>query len=101
MVRVRSNAGAIALPMRLCPELMPGVVAVPHGWGHQDSGQQTAARSQGVNVNLLARSGVDAVDRISGMSQLTAIQVAIEALPEQPKVTDWSGLATAPAHGSE
>ncbi|MFK7915500.1 MAG: molybdopterin-dependent oxidoreductase, partial [Pseudomonadales bacterium] len=80
MVAVRSDNGAIALPMRLCPEIMAGVVAVPHGWGHQNSGQRAAAAAQGVNVNLLASSGVDHVDTISGMSQLTALSVTVTAL---------------------
>ncbi|MFK7913014.1 MAG: hypothetical protein AB8B93_03800, partial [Pseudomonadales bacterium] len=62
---------------------------------HQNSGQRAAAAAQGVNVNLLASSGVDHVDTISGMSQLTALSVTVTALPQNAQGDDWSGLAAA------
>lgn len=95
-VAVRSASGEIHLPVRLTDDLSRGVVAVPHGWGHQDSGQTTASTSAGVNVNLLAASGVDAIDPLSGMSHLTGIAVALRR-SEEPATgvtTDWSGVAT-------
>ena len=102
-IEVDSGNARIRLPLKLNEDLSRGVVAIPHGWGHQNSGQRYASESQGVNVNLLARSGVAHIDPLSGMSQLTGLRVTLNAAPsstdtplqtssasETPK-TDWSG----------
>ena len=58
---------------------MPGVVAVPHGWGHNGSGLSIARTTRGANVNVLHASGPQNVDPVSGMSTLTAVPVRIVA----------------------
>ena len=89
---VATSDATIRLPVRLTSDLLPGVVAVPHGWGHQASGQLIARESQGVNVNLLARSGPEHVDNFSGMSTLTAIPVSVRPAQEQRVAGNWSGV---------
>ena len=102
-IDVDSGNATIRLPLKINKDLSRGVVAIPHGWGHQNSGQRYASESQGVNVNLLARSGVANIDPLSGMSQLTGLRVTLNATPsttdtplqtasssETPK-SDWSG----------
>lgn len=89
---VRSAAGTIRLPVRTSPDLLAGVVAVPHGWGHQSSGQRVAAASRGVNVNILARSGVEHVDPFSGMSRLTGLPVDVRPAAEAGLAGNWSGI---------
>lgn len=84
-------AGRIRLPVSFSGDLLPGVIAVPHGWGHQDSGQMTARESAGVNVNLLARSGVENIDPVTGMSHLTGIEVRLERAT-QGLAANWSGV---------
>ena len=37
-VRLRSAAGEIEVPVEVTDEMMPGVVSVPHGWGHDAEG---------------------------------------------------------------
>ncbi len=95
-IAVSSASGKIHLPVRFSSDLARGVVAVPHGWGHQDSGQSTASTSPGVNVNLLAASGEQAIDPLSGMSHLTGIPVAlaVSSEPAAGSPTDWSGART-------
>jgi hypothetical protein len=48
-----------------------------------------------VNVNLLARSGVDAIDPLSGMSTLTGLSVRIAPAGDTGtnEPTDWAGYA--------
>ena len=92
IVDVTSSAGQIRLPVTLCDDLLMGVVAVPHGWGHQDSGNQIASASAGVNVNILASSGVDHIDRVSGMSQLTSLIVRVNKATSDTTGSSWSGL---------
>ncbi|NEW40341.1 molybdopterin oxidoreductase family protein [Nocardia cyriacigeorgica] len=52
---VASTFGAIALPVEVSDDIRPGVVAIPHGWGHGEPGVgwSVAAAQPGVNVNLL------------------------------------------------
>ncbi len=54
-VRVSSAAGAIVLPAEVTDTVMPGVVSIPHGWGHDVEGTRmaTAATHSGANSNVL------------------------------------------------
>ena len=94
---VSTEVATVRLPVRLLADLMPGTVALPHGWGHQHApGLGVARRTRGVNVNLLAADGPERLERFSGMAQLTgfAVQVSKAAGPADP--TSWSGIASAP-----
>lgn len=92
---VRSETAAVRVPVRRAADLMPGTVALPHGWGHQRAeGLSVASKTRGVNVNLLAASGPDAVDPLSGMSTLSAIPVEVAPADGEQDPTDWSGLPT-------
>ncbi|BBZ41666.1 molybdopterin-binding oxidoreductase [Mycobacterium conspicuum] len=53
--RVSTSEGAVTVTAEVTDEVMPGVVSLPHGWGHGLSGTQlgTANRHPGVNSNLL------------------------------------------------
>ena len=76
MARVRSRAGTIEVPVEVTDGIMPGVVSIPHGWGHDDpeSALRIAAAHAGANSNLLAD---DAVDPLSGNAVLNGIPVQI------------------------
>lgn len=79
LVVVRSAAGRVQVPLHLTDDMMPGSVALPHGWGHQGyAGQQIAASSRGVNANLLTLDGPDAIEPLSGMTQFNGIRVQVE-----------------------
>jgi anaerobic selenocysteine-containing dehydrogenase len=91
---VRSATGALRVPVRWLADLQPGTVALPHGWGHQHArGLSAAARTTGVNANLLAADGAKGADPVSGMAHLTGIPVEVRpaAGPRDPR--SWSGLA--------
>ncbi|MBR9920393.1 MAG: molybdopterin-dependent oxidoreductase [Bacteroidetes bacterium] len=88
---VRSATGKVRLPVRFLEDLMPGTVALPHGWGHQSTHQQIARKTKGVNVNILAADGPENAEAWSGMVKLTGIPVKISpAAGEQ--APSWSGL---------
>ena len=90
---ITSATGSIRLPVKRLDTLMPGTVAVPHGWGHQHAkGLGIASRLSGANVNLLAADGPDAVEAVSGMAHLTGIPVRIEPAAGPIDTTSWSGL---------
>ena len=76
-VQVRSRVGAVALPLEISDEIMPGVVSLPHGWGHHRSGSQMQVAQQhaGVSANDLTDDGL--VDLLSGTSVLNGIPVEV------------------------
>jgi anaerobic selenocysteine-containing dehydrogenase len=81
IVRVRSAAGEIELPVRLDEDLMPGVVAATHGWGHASAtGMRIANERPGVNVNRLLPSGPGSYDPLSNMAHMTGIPVEVTAV---------------------
>jgi len=90
---VRSEGGVVRIPVSLLPDLQPGTVAIPHGWGHQHAkGLSVASQTTGVNVNVLAESGPGAVEGISGMSRLTAIPVEITKADAPITRDSWTGM---------
>ena len=78
-VQVKSEAGAIVLPAEVTDAVRPGVVSIPHGWGHNVEGVRmaTAARNGGANSNVLART--DLFDPLSGNAVLNGIPVEVSA----------------------
>lgn len=74
--RVSSSAGEIVAPVEITGDIRPGVVSLPHGWGHDRPGtRMDVARSRaGVNSNLLAPADVDP---LSGNAVLNGIPVEV------------------------
>jgi anaerobic selenocysteine-containing dehydrogenase len=54
--RVTSRVGDVTCKVQVTEELMPGVVSLPHGWGHDEESVQlgVAKAHPGVNVNRLS-----------------------------------------------
>ncbi len=77
--RVSTATGAIEVPVEITLELMPGVVSLPHGWGHGSPGARLSVASlrPGVNVNQLVDER--SVDRLSGTSVLNGVPVEVSA----------------------
>jgi anaerobic selenocysteine-containing dehydrogenase len=76
--KVSSEKGAIELPVQVTEEIMPGVVSIPHGWGHDDpaAALRVAAEHAGANSNVLADDQL--VDPVSGNAVLNGIRVELE-----------------------
>ena len=77
IVTVTSAAGQIEVSVELTEAIMPGVVSMPHGWGHGKSGTRMAVAngSPGVNTNIL--SPPTFLDEPSGNGALNGIPVAV------------------------
>jgi len=91
---VSTRTGSVRIPVKLLPDLMPGTVAMPHGWGHQHAtGLTVAGRTSGVNVNLLAADGPDDIEKVSGMANLTGFPVEVTPAAGPRDEDSWSGIA--------
>ncbi|HVM67129.1 MAG TPA: molybdopterin-dependent oxidoreductase [Acidimicrobiales bacterium] len=75
--RVATETGTVEVPVEVSDEMMPGVVCLPHGWGHDKPGTRlSVARDHpGVNNNLLAPP--EFVDAISGNAAVNGIPVEV------------------------
>jgi anaerobic selenocysteine-containing dehydrogenase len=83
--RVSSSVGSIEVAVELTDAIMPGVVSIPHGWGHDAPGVRldVARRHAGVNSNVLADESQ--VDPLSGNAVLNGIPV--ELAPVRAAIT--------------
>jgi anaerobic selenocysteine-containing dehydrogenase len=74
---VRSRVGELTVPVEVTDAIRPGVVSIPHGWGHDLAGSQmsVALEHAGVNSNVLADEAF--FDVISGNAALNGIPVEV------------------------
>lgn len=77
-VRITSAIGQIDVPVDISDEMRAGTVAVPHGWGHRDTGWQHANTLPGANVNDL--HDPDQVDTFTGTAAVNNTWVTVTAV---------------------
>ncbi|MGW5007038.1 molybdopterin-dependent oxidoreductase [Streptomyces parvulus] len=80
-VRVQGPGGEVTVPAEITDSVRPGVVSLPHGWGHDRPGtrQTHAATEPGVNVNQLFDGSL--LDPLSGNAVLNGVPVKLVPLP--------------------
>ena len=80
MVRVRARAGEVAVPLRITEDMAPGVVSLPHGWGHDRPGVRlsVASASPGASVNDLTDEL--RLDAVSANAAFNGTPVEVEAV---------------------
>jgi anaerobic selenocysteine-containing dehydrogenase len=74
---VTSRTGTLVATVEVTDAVMPGVVSLPHGWGHDVAGtaQRVASAQPGVNSNLVADELL--LDVPSGNAVLNGIPVEV------------------------
>jgi anaerobic selenocysteine-containing dehydrogenase len=79
MVAVESRVGRVSLPLAVSDEMMPGVVSMPHGFGHTREGTRmaVAAAKPGASMNDLTDETI--VEGLVGNGVLTGVPVRVSA----------------------
>lgn len=79
-VKVTSRVGSVIIAAEVTDELMPGVVSIPHGFGHARQGvkQQIAQAHAGVSVNDLTDDTL--IDKLCGNAAVNGVPVQLEAM---------------------
>jgi anaerobic selenocysteine-containing dehydrogenase len=74
---VTSRVGEVTADVEITDEIMPGVVSLPHGFGHDQPGMRTAVATAhaGVNVNLLSDDA--RLDAASGNAAFNGVPVTV------------------------
>jgi len=83
-VVVTSRVGRVELPLEVSDEIMPGVVSIPHGFGHDREGVRltVASRHPGASINDLTDE--TRVDAVSGNAALSGVPVSVTAVVTAP-----------------
>lgn len=82
-VEISSPYGQIRVPeARISDEMMPGCLALPHGWGHE-GGWQRAVAVGGAGYNQLTTNRADSADLPSGNATVNGISVRIRSLRDK------------------
>jgi anaerobic selenocysteine-containing dehydrogenase len=84
--KVRSRAGEIEVLVEVTDAIMPGVVSIPHGWGHDTDGAElsVAREHAGVNSNILADE--ELVEPLTGNAVLNGIPVELSPVRDAAPV---------------
>ncbi len=92
---VTSRTGTVEIPVEVTPDIVTGVVSIPHGWGHDAPGVElgVARAHAGVNSNILADE--ELFEPITGTAVLNGIPVTVA--PSQATSLTASAPAAAPA----
>ncbi|MFF0012172.1 molybdopterin oxidoreductase family protein [Streptomyces sp. NPDC005374] len=79
-VRIKGAGGEVVTEAELTDGVRPGVVSLPHGWGHDRPGTRLghAAKDPGVNVNQLLDGSL--LDPLSGNAVLNGVPVELAAV---------------------
>ena len=81
-ITVTSRVGKVTLEAEITEKIMPGVISIPHGFGHNKKGIKLdiAEQHAGVNTNILTDDML--VDELSGNAVLNGVPVSIELVPD-------------------
>jgi anaerobic selenocysteine-containing dehydrogenase len=80
IVKVSSRTGAIEIPAEITDAIAPGVVSIPHGYGHARDGVRldTATHHAGVSVNDLTDERV--IDELTGNAAFSSVKVNVQTI---------------------
>jgi anaerobic selenocysteine-containing dehydrogenase len=78
-VKVSSRVGAVEIPLETTDKIMPGVVSIPHGYGHWREGIRldTAKTRAGVSLNDLTDEMM--IDELTGNAAFSGVKVRLES----------------------
>jgi len=77
-VRMRSRVGEVEIAAEITADMMPGVVCLPHGWGHDRPGIRlnVASRHAGASINDVIDD--QRIDALTGTAVLNGTPVEVE-----------------------
>jgi len=78
LVRLSSRVGEVQVAAAVTEDVMPGVVSLPHGWGHDRPGARLsiASRRPGVSINDVIDD--QCVDSLTGTAVLNGTPVSVQ-----------------------
>jgi anaerobic selenocysteine-containing dehydrogenase len=84
-VAVRSAGGAIEVPLEVSDTMMPGVVSLPHGWGHGRPGTRLAVAAAHAGASLNDLTNDAELDALSGAAGFSRVRVRVSSAGATPR----------------
>ncbi len=100
-VMIRSRVGEILIPVEITETVMPGVVSIPHGFGHNKKGTRVPVADQkpGVSVNDL--TDPMRIDPLTGNAAFSGLELEIIKIEEHRETSVQSGKPLTILYGSQ
>jgi anaerobic selenocysteine-containing dehydrogenase len=76
--RITSRVGSVVAPVEVTNAVMPGVVSLPHGWGHGRTGTRLATANAHAGVSLNELTDDQRLDRLTGNAGFSGVPVMVE-----------------------
>src|SRR5215213_7017456 len=78
-VQVSSRTGLIEVPVEICEDIMPGVISIPHGWGHDRSGVQLGVAEQHAGASINDLTDDQSIDALCGTAAFNGTWVSVNS----------------------
>jgi anaerobic selenocysteine-containing dehydrogenase len=75
-----SAVGEVHVPVKVSDEVMPGVVSLPHGWGHDRPGVRLSVASRHAGASINDVTDDKCIDELTGTAALSGQRVTVRAL---------------------
>jgi anaerobic selenocysteine-containing dehydrogenase len=79
LVNVSSVAGSVAVEVAASNDMMPGVVSLPHGFGHGRPGARLSVANQVAGPSANDVTDADLADTVAGTAALNGVPVTVTA----------------------
>jgi anaerobic selenocysteine-containing dehydrogenase len=79
-VLVKSRVGSVEVPVEVSDEIMPGVVSIPHGWGHDRLGINLTVAQQHAGTSINDLTDALAIDTLCGTAAFNGTWVTVESI---------------------
>ena len=101
IVKVRSRVGEVLIPVEITNTVMPGVVSIPHGFGHskKDTRVPIAEKKPGVSVNDL--TDPMRIDPLTGNAAFSGLELELIKINEHENHNPQSGKPLTILYGSQ
>ena len=76
-VQVRSRTGSIEVPLEISEDIMPGVISIPHGWGHDRAGVQMGVAEQHAGASINDLTDDQSMDALCGTAAFNGTWVSV------------------------
>ena len=76
-VRLRTRVGEVVAPAEIDEDIMPGVVSLPHGFGHNRDGTKIPVATEHAGVSINDLTDEQLVDPCSGVAAFSGVPVDV------------------------
>lgn len=74
-VKISSRVGSVEIPCEITDTVAPGVVSIPHGYGHARENFTAHVKNEGVSINDLTDH--ETIDELTGNAAFSSVRVKI------------------------